>query len=116
MTFDTPSRLRRLKVHEISVVGAPAVLGAQIALAKAADPLDAMVQKAMSAVSTGATAAAVALAKAGTPAPASFWRGALAGLTRSLTEPGIPPAEANHLALLHPDGKLLLAALHRAPG
>lgn len=109
-----PSRLHRLRVQEISVVASPAVPGAQIGLAKAADPLALAVEKAEAHISTGEVAEAVRLAKMRTPAPPAFWQGHIAALTKAHTREGIPPSMARTLALNTQDGRELLAALHRA--
>lgn len=114
MTYDTPNRLRRLTVREISVVGRPAVPGAQIALAKATDPLDALTDAARNYVSKGETAEAVSMAKAGTPAPRAIFKAALDRLAAEIA-PGVPPSTQMVLALQHPDGQALLGAINRAP-
>ena len=114
MTFDTPSRLRRLNVREISVVGAPAVPGALIGLAKAGELLAVVMAKAAAHVSAGEVAEAVRLAKMRTPAPPAFWQEHLDALAKAHIGPGIPPSMAMNLALNTTDGRELLAALHRA--
>jgi hypothetical protein len=103
-----------LELSEVSLVTAPANPGARVLLLKAADPLAEAVEKAEAHVSAGEVAEAVRLAKMRTPAPPAFWRGHIAALTKAHTREGIPPTMARTLALNTPDGRELLAALHRA--
>jgi hypothetical protein len=108
------TKLTELELFEISCVDEPANEGARVLMFKRGDPLAEAIAKAEAHVSRGEVAEAVALAKSRTPAPANFWRGALASLVKSHIAPGIPPAMAGNLALATPDGKALLAALARA--
>lgn len=94
-------RLRSLKVHEISVVAKPAVPGARISLAKSADP---------AAVTKAEVAAAVAMAKASTPAPRSFWKGHIDALGKALAPDASPVGQLNAVCR-HPDGAALIRAL-----
>lgn len=112
MTNMPTKRLRGLRVHEISVVPVPAVPGAQIGLAKAADMLASIEKRALTAaITSGELREAIELAKSGKPAPRSFWRGALVRLAAEIA-PELPPASAMHCAVRHPAGLELLKRLH----
>ncbi|MBW6397492.1 hypothetical protein KPL78_06520 [Roseomonas sp. HJA6] len=104
-------RLSSLNVREISVVGVPAVPGAQIGIAKGGDPVQHVVALAKAYEPTGEVAEAIRLAKAGATMPRSYWQSQFQELVKSFVVPGsVPPATATHLALAHPGG----LALHRA--
>lgn len=103
-----------LELTEVSLVTAPANPGAKVLMLKAADPLALAVEKAETHISTGEVAEAVRLAKMRTPAPRAFWQRHLDMLTKAHTQEGIPSSMASVLALNTPDGRELLAALHRA--
>jgi hypothetical protein len=107
-------KLTDLELHEVSLVDAPANPGARVLLFKSADPLAVTIAKAEAHVSAGEVAEAVRLAKMRTPAPPSFWRGHISALAKAHTADGVPPNMAMNLALNTPDGRELLAALHRA--
>jgi len=98
------------------VVGARAVPGALIGLAKAGDPLTVAMTKAASFLTVGEVSEAVRLAKMRTPAPPGFWQGHIEALAKAHAGFGIPPSMAMNLALNTADGRVLLDALHRAGG
>lgn len=106
-------RLRNLRVVEVSVVGSPAVPGAQIALAKSRDGIAQAEAAARSYVTKGEVRAAAVLARDGTPAPRSFWAYHLDALAKQIA-PDLPPAMAMNLALRHPDGQAFCKALARS--
>jgi len=109
-------RLLKLLVHEISVVGKPAVPRAQIMLMKQ-DTRDAF-QKADDLIRqykpSVTVESALELARAQVPLPRSYWQEILETVGAAVA-PGQPPS-ARLLASIRTDaGQLLLKALQHAP-
>jgi len=110
-------RLLKLLVHEISVVGKPAVPRAQIMLMKA-DTRDAF-QKADAAVAEyrpdSQVDSAIEMARVGLPMPRKFWLGVIEEVGRQVA-PDWPPSAQMGYALRTSQGGVLLKALMHAPG
>jgi hypothetical protein len=113
---DPPRRIVDLELHEISCVDSPANEGAKVILFKSAGPMDEIQKveyRARHHVSRGELAEAIALAKAATPAPRSFWIGALEKLAEQIAPGWGGRGGALCMAMRTPDGAALLAALQR---
>ena len=112
-----PKRVIDLELEEVSCVDSPANEGAQVLMFKSAahmDPLGALEWCAKNYITKGETASVATWAREGTPAPRSVFLAALNRLASEIA-PGLPPAMQMNLALAHPDGRALLAAIQRSP-
>ena len=109
-------RLTRLKLHEVSLVPAPANIGAVVLMHKSSPPdsfakAEADVRNYKPDIAIGA---ALELAKAGVPMNRAFFQDALETVGKQVL-PGFPPSTQLNAAIRTDAGGVLLKALQHAP-